>query len=117
VAGVPQRWSFDPGSRRFRLAYSTHRKGGGSFAFRADTQVFVPRLQYPRGYHVRVAGGEALSRPGSTRLRIRTCSGRRRVALTVVPGAGRFRADCRAPRRAPSRIRVRAGRAASWSGP
>jgi endoglycosylceramidase len=107
VAGVPQRWSFDPETKRFELAYSTRRKGGGSFAFRADTQVFVSPRHYPRGYDVRVKGAEALSEPGSRRLRIRTCTGRKRVELTVTRGSGRFRADCRAPRTPPSRIRLR----------
>jgi len=107
VAGVPEGWSFDPAKERFELAYKTRRSGGGSFVFRADTQVFVPRLHYPHGYDVRVSGGDTLSLPGSTRLRIRTCTGRRRVTVTVVPGRGRFRADCRAPRTDPSLIHVR----------
>jgi endoglycosylceramidase len=107
VAGVPSGWSFEPDSERFELAYSTRRKSGGSFAFRADTQVFVPRRHYPHGYDVSVKGGEALSSPFSQRLRVRTCTGRKRVELTVTPGRGRFRADCRAPRTPPTRIRLK----------
>jgi hypothetical protein len=107
IAGQPSSFDFDRASRRFDLDYRTRRAGGGSFRFRADTQVFVPRRHYPRGYDVRVLGGEALSRPGSQLLRIRTCTGRGRVRVTVTPGRGRFRADCRAPRTPPSRIRLR----------
>ncbi len=107
VAGVPSSWSFDPGSNRFTLAYSTGRKGGGSFAFRADTQIFASPRRYPGGYDVRVKGGEALSAAGARLLRIRTCTGRRRVEVTLTPGSGHKRADCRAPRTPPSRIRIR----------
>jgi endoglycosylceramidase len=107
VAGVPTRWRFDPDSKRFELAYTTARKGGGRFAFRADTQVFASPRHYPGGYDVRVRGGEAISAPGKRLLRVRTCTGRRRVEVTLTPGGGNFRADCRAPRTDPTKIRVR----------
>ena len=107
VAGVPTPWRFDPDSKRFELAYTTARKGGGSFAFRADTQVFASPRHYPRGYDVRVRGGEAISAPGKRLLRVRTCTGRRRVEVTLTPGGGNFRADCRAPRTDPTKIHVR----------
>jgi endoglycosylceramidase len=107
VAGTPSGWSFDPASNRFRLSYSTRRQGGGAFAFRADTQIFASPRHYPHGYDVRVKGGQALSASNAHLLTVRTCTGRSRVEVTVAPGSGRRSADCRAPRTAPTKIRVR----------
>jgi endoglycosylceramidase len=99
VAGVPTGWDFDRDSGGFKLAYGTARPGGGRYRFRADTQVFLPRRQYPRGYDVQVRGGQAISRRNAARLRVRTCRRRGTVEVTVTPGTGRRRSDCRAPRR------------------
>jgi endoglycosylceramidase len=85
--------------------------GGGVLAPTADTQVFVPRRQYPTGYDVDVEGGEPVSAPNEQALRIRTCSGRARVSVRVGPGLGAISADCRAPRvsaRRRLKIRLRA---------
>jgi endoglycosylceramidase len=98
VAGTPRRFGFDRADRRFELEYSTARPGGGRYRFRADTQVFMPRRHYPRGYDVRVEGGQAISPRNAPYLRVRTCRGRREVGVTVTPGSGRRVADCRARR-------------------
>lgn len=106
VAGRPERYDFDRARRRFELRYATARVGGGAFAFRADTQVFVPPHHYPHGYDVKVDGAEPVSTRGASLLRLRTCPGRRRVDLVLTPGNGQVRADCRARRAPPPRIRL-----------
>jgi hypothetical protein len=117
VAGTPQGYHFDAESKRFDMAYTTARLGGGDFARRVDTQVFVPRRQFGKGYDVQVTGGEAISVSGAQTLRVRNCLGRTRVTIAVTPGTGRRSADCRAPRYGPGFFRlavtprrVRAGR-------
>jgi endoglycosylceramidase len=102
VAGTPLRFSYSRATRRFSLAYSTARPGGGSYRFRADTQVFVPRLHYRHGYDVRASGAEPISSPGAAHLRLRTCPRRRKVRVSVTPArSGRPApvSDCRARRR------------------
>jgi len=117
VAGTPERYRFDAQRKRFDMAYSTARVGGGGFARRADTQVFVPSRHFTRGYDVTVSGGEAISKPSSPHLVVRNCTGRPKVTIAVAAGTGARRADCRAPRYGPARFklkvsprRVRAGR-------
>jgi hypothetical protein len=106
LAGVPDRLRFDDGSRRFELDFAARRAGGGGFRFGADSQLHVPRRRYPGGYDVRVSGGEALSAANHQLLRIRTCAGRSRIGIVVVPGSGRRTADCRARRAPAARLRV-----------
>jgi endoglycosylceramidase len=99
VAGTPERYDFDRDTKLFELEYSTARLGGGSFAFGIDTEVFVPRRHYPHGYDVSVEGGEAVSVPNASVLRVRACPHRNEVRLTLTPGGGHLRSDCRARRR------------------
>ena len=117
VAGTPRSFDFDRDTRRFELSYTTARPGGGSYRFRADTQISVPPAHYARGYDVTVRGGEAISRPNAAALRVRACPGRGSVSVTLRPGSGRRSADCRA-RRSQSRgeSRRRRGRAPSLTG-
>jgi endoglycosylceramidase len=98
IAGTPRRYGFERGPRRFELEYATARPGGGRYRFRADTQVFVPRRHYPTGYDVYVQGGQAISRRNARHLRVRTCRGRGLVKVTVAPGKGSRRSDCRVRR-------------------
>jgi endoglycosylceramidase len=107
VAGTPRSFDFDRSTSRFHLDYSTQRVGGGPFAFGADTEVFIPRRHYPRGYDVVASGAEPLSKPGASVLVLRNCSGRSRVGVIVKPGTGRAKADCKAPRRPRIKLRVR----------
>jgi endoglycosylceramidase len=97
VAGTPRSYAFDSVKRTFALDYSTARAGGDGFASGADTQVFVPARQYPRGYDVRVEGGEAISKPNDQALRIRACARRSQVRVRIAPGLGAQSADCMAP--------------------
>ncbi len=88
VAGTPRSWRFDRRRRTVAFAYSTARVGGGSFAGRPATVVFVPRRVYPHGYAVAVAGGTVVSDPGAPWLRIVARAGARVVHVSLVPGAG-----------------------------
>ena len=85
VAGTPRHWDFDRDAKRFELEYSTKLLDGRPARGR-KSQLFVPRLRYPRGYLVKVAGGELVGGLGSQRLHVRACPGRRAVRLTVSPG-------------------------------
>jgi endoglycosylceramidase len=109
VAGTPQGWSFDPGSKAFSLAYTTARAGGGdAFGPGDQTAIALPRRQYPGGYAVDVRGGSIRSVPGAPVLRVAACSGASRVTVSVL-AAGRTQSSCAAPlpaRAAPTRLRV-----------
>lgn len=89
VAGTPTGYSFEPGTKRFQLAYTRRRAAGDGRFRRGRTLVFLPRVQYPRGYRVRVRGGSAAAR--GQRLVIRAKRGGRRVKVTVRPRRGKKR--------------------------
>ena len=99
VAGTPTRYDFNRAAKTFALEYTTKRFGGGRLPRLAETEVFVPKQHFPRGYDVIARGAQPVSRAGASTLRIRNCPGRRRVAVRVVRGSGRVLADCRAPGR------------------
>ena len=85
IAGTPTRFSFDPASRRFELAYTRRRAGGrGSFS-RGLSTVFLPSVQYPHGYRARVSGGSLERPPGSRRMLIRAHRNAARITLVVTP--------------------------------
>lgn len=82
VAGTPDSWSFDHGI--FQLSYSTDRADGlGSFAAGTQTQISVPQVQYPDGYHVSVTGGHVISAPNAPVLVIASDAGATTVNVTV----------------------------------
>lgn len=88
VAGTPERYSFDPESRRFELVYTPrHADGSGRFR-RGRTLVFMPRIQYPGGYRARVSGAAVTSRRNARKLVLRAERGARRTTLSVVPRRG-----------------------------
>jgi endoglycosylceramidase len=85
IAGTPLSFTFDRGTRVFELAYSTRRASGrGSFR-RGLSDVFIPRVQYRRGYRVRVKGAAVVSRPNAQHLLLRGNTGARRVDVTIAP--------------------------------
>jgi endoglycosylceramidase len=57
AAGEPLEMDFDPRSGVFRLVLRDDR------SVAAPTELFVPDLQYPRGYAVAVSDGEWKKRP------------------------------------------------------
>ncbi len=97
VAGTPERFGFDPATRRFELRYTTARAGGGTLPSGARTEVALPARQYPRGYDVAVEGGSVRSAAGARTLEVAACPGVRDVAVTVTTGAGRVSQTCTPP--------------------
>jgi endoglycosylceramidase len=89
VAGTPLRFSFDPDEKRFELAYTKQRANGhGSFR-RGLTDVFLPRVQYRRGYCARVKGATVRQRTiGTQHLVLRARQKAKRVELVVIPAPG-----------------------------
>lgn len=85
VAGTPESYGYDPGSRVFTLRYRTERADGTApFPAGSVTSVSVPAVQYPHGYAVRATGARVVkhgrvltlaSEPGATG-----------VSVTVRPG-------------------------------
>ena len=84
VAGTPERWSFDPDSRVFELAYSLKPAGRRRPTY-TPTEVWVPRRHYPNGYTVKATGARVTSRPNSQRLTLRAKKSAGRVTVQVAP--------------------------------
>ena len=95
VAGTPTSWKFDADKKVFDFEYSTTRAGGGTFAGRPLTEVFVPKLQFPGGYRVRVQGAGVASPAGAQILELQACPGAKTVKLQVSP-SGPNVTDCAA---------------------
>jgi endoglycosylceramidase len=86
IAGTPGSWSYDPGSKTFRLAFSTARAGGhGMFPAGSITEISTPALVYRGRYRVRVKGGAVSFRPGASLLRIRSGARATHITVTVTP--------------------------------
>ena len=87
VAGTPNDWSFDPGTRVFTLAYSTTLPNGRA-AGGLESAVWIPPVQYVRGYRVNVVGARVISAPGACDLLLVAAPGATQVAVTVSPTPG-----------------------------
>jgi endoglycosylceramidase len=85
VAGTPQSFSFDRSSRRFELAFTTRRASGKGRFRRGLSEVFIPKLQYRRGYRARATGADVLSKTNRQHLLLRARPGAKRVTLVVTP--------------------------------
>lgn len=89
VSGTPQAWRYDTTTRVFTASYSTERADGrGSFGANAVSEFEVPRLAYPHGYDVTVAGGQVVSGDGDSLLLVAASPGATQVSLTVAPASG-----------------------------
>lgn len=88
VAGTPEAFHFDPGTRVFKLRYNTARAGGkGRFPRGSVTEVFLPWRVYRDGYKVRLKGAKRVSPRRSNVLRLRSLKGETRISLKVTPYA------------------------------
>ncbi len=85
VAGTPRSWSFDPAGGRFELHFSKARAAGRGRFRHGTSLVFLPPIQYPRGYRVDVTGAKVVSGRDSKRLLLRSRGRSGRVELTVTP--------------------------------
>jgi endoglycosylceramidase len=93
VAGTPERFGFDPESRRFSLVFTT-RLPDGRPARGRRTEVFVPRLHYGRRYRVRLERAELTRGLDTQRLVLRSCPGQQTAELTVTAGRSRNLLTC-----------------------
>jgi endoglycosylceramidase len=95
IAGTPTSWKYDADKKVFDFEYATTRAGGGTFAGRPLTEVFVPKRQYGSGYSVRVQGAGVASAPGAQILELQACPGAKTVKLQV-SASGPNVTDCAA---------------------
>ena len=85
IAGTPTSWSFTNGV--FSLQYSTARaSGSGTYPAGSETDIAVPVIQFPHGYHVIASGATTASSAGSATLRLLSKAGAATVTVTVSPG-------------------------------
>lgn len=78
TAGVPVSLSFDAATRAFEYRYTPRCAGG-------PTEIYVPRLHYPDGYALELAGAHATSKPGAARLTLRAEPGATGVTVRITP--------------------------------
>lgn len=76
TAGTPVSMSFDPASRVFEYCFGADPK------VKAETVIFVPQYQYPRGYRVEVKNARYAMQPKRSRLLI--IGGRGAVTVRIV---------------------------------
>jgi endoglycosylceramidase len=88
VSGTPRSWSFDPNSHEFTFQYSTRGLDGHQFPAGSKTEVFVPQLQYPHGYHATVTGARIASQPAAGHLVLCSRPSASAVTVTVNPASG-----------------------------
>lgn len=87
VSGTPRSFRFRTASRTFELRYSTRRAGQRKrFKAGSSTEIMVPRVQYPRGYRVRVRGARVVSRARARVLRLQACGRASEVTVRVTRG-------------------------------
>ena len=82
VAGTPVRWSFNPDTKVFDLAFSTRAVGVRLTSDR--TEIFVPRLQYPHGFVLTVAGATVVANHDQL-LELATHAGAGTVTVRITP--------------------------------
>ncbi len=80
VAGLPLKMSYDVRRRAFELLFRHDP------AVQAPTEIYVPSLHYPRGYHVEVSDGEFQAREEEQMLLYRHGAGRPEHWLRLRPG-------------------------------
>jgi endoglycosylceramidase len=111
IAGRPDSWSFDPDTRQFTFGYDPRRRidGTGPVGFGSQSEIVMPKRQYPNGYAPDVRGGAVVSPPGAAVLRVAACSAADVVYVTVVPGSGAPQSSCaiRQPFNAVTKLSVR----------
>jgi len=88
IAGTPQSWAFDRSTNAMTLTYTTHAVPGAKLAKGAETQIFVPQLDYPTGYAVTVTGAHVTSSAASPWVELAAIPGEHAVSVTVTPRTG-----------------------------
>lgn len=86
VAGTPRFWRFDQASRALSFRYTTRAADGRrAFPVGSVTEIAMPALKYPHGYHARVSGGAVVSSVGAPLLRIASCRRSGNVTVKAAP--------------------------------
>ncbi|HEX3335754.1 MAG TPA: hypothetical protein VHS54_04785, partial [Jatrophihabitans sp.] len=103
----------------FSFRYTPGRADGrGSFAPGAETDVSVPAINYPGGYHAVVSGGQIVSSANAPVLRVRAARGATSISVTVAPPTASVAGNSTCPADATSAAGVAGVSAApSASGP
>lgn len=80
TAGVPVKESlkFDAATKTFDYAYVPRCAGG-------PTEIYVPKLHYPRGYALELTGAHAISPPGASSLKLEAARGATQVSVRITP--------------------------------
>jgi endoglycosylceramidase len=85
VNGTPTQLAFDPASATSTIAFSTTRPDGRPAPRWLKSVVVVPKLRYPTGYAVTVAGADVTSRPCARTLTLRNRPGATAVSVRITP--------------------------------
>jgi endoglycosylceramidase len=80
TAGTPGALSFDAATKTFEYSYTPRCAGG-------PTEIYVPKLHYPRGYSLDLTGARAISPPGSSRLKLEALPGAAGVSVKITPAS------------------------------
>jgi len=78
TAGIPLELHFDPADAAFVYRYQVRAAGG-------PTEIYVPRLHYPRGYTVEVSGARVLSATDASQLMLENLPGATEVRVQLAP--------------------------------
>jgi endoglycosylceramidase len=83
TAGTPTSFDYDADTGAFRFAYSTKTPSGKVLPPRSKTTVYIPRRQYPDGYHAATKGASISRKGDSQHLKLTRKAGASKVTLTV----------------------------------
>ena len=78
TAGVPVAMEFKPDTATFSYVYTPRCAG-------APTDIYVPKLHYPDGYTLQVAGARAISAPNATHVRLENLPDATQVVVQITP--------------------------------
>jgi endoglycosylceramidase len=83
TAGTPLEYDFAREPRVFHMRYSTRAPNGRILSRDLLTDIFVPPLHYPYGYHVDVDGATVVSAPNAAHLELKRDVGATQVLVSV----------------------------------
>lgn len=83
TAGTPLETRFDGKSGTLEYRYSTRLPSGRNASGKL-TLIRIPAIQYPRGYTIRISGGEAVSRPDAPLALVKASRGAAHVDVTIM---------------------------------
>ncbi len=79
TSGIPLELSFDPTNGAFHYRYAPRAASG-------PTEIHMPAIHYPNGYHLQVTGATVTSPPNATTLLLQDLPGADEVTVTFQPG-------------------------------